>query len=96
MKSLPHPAAPLLDNLWSEGVPVTMAGEDWSADKIQDMARRGPHKSAKDHAVFVRDEMARFAEQGLWAVLPLSEVEDRDRLRLSPLGVVPQRDRRPK
>jgi hypothetical protein len=96
VKYLPHPAAPLLDNIRSEGVPVTMSGDEWSAEKIQEMARRGPHKSAKDHALFIRDEMASFAEQGFWVVLPLPEVEDMDRLRLSPLGVVPQRDRRPR
>ena len=62
--SLPHPAAPLLANWRSEGVPVTMSGEDWSHEKIQETARRGPHKSAKDYADFVRDEMASFAEQG--------------------------------
>ena len=73
-----------------------MSGEDWSHEKIQETARRGPHKSAKDYADFVRDEMASFAEQGFWVVLPLPEVEDRSRLRLSPLGVVPQRDRRPR
>jgi hypothetical protein len=96
VKYLPHPATPLLDNIRSEGVPVTMSGDEWSAEKIQEMARRGPHKSAKDHALFIRDEMASFAEQGFWVVLPLPEVEDMDHLRLSPLGVVPQRDRRPR
>ena len=96
VKYLPHPAASLLATWRSEGVPVTMSGEDWSKEKIREMAQRGPHKSAKDYADFVRDEMASFAEQGFWAVLPLSEVEDMDRLRLSPLGVVPQRDRRPR
>jgi hypothetical protein len=73
-----------------------MSGEEWSAEKIEEMAHRGPHKSAKDHAAFVREEMASFAEQGFWVVLPLPEVRDMGRLRLSPLGVVPQRDRRPR
>jgi hypothetical protein len=96
VRHVPHPAAPLLHNIRSEGVPVTMSGDKWSPAKIRDMARRGPHKSAKDHAAFVREEMASFAEQGFWVVLPLHEVEDRELLRLSPLGVVPQRDRRPR
>jgi hypothetical protein len=96
VRYLPHPASSFLTNVRSEGVPVTMSGEEWSPEKIEEMARRGPHKSAKDHATFVREEMASFAEQGFWVVLPLPEVRDKGRLRLSPLGVVPQRDRRPR
>ena len=96
VQHLPHPAAPLLHRIRTEGVPVTMADAEWSSEQIHNMARRGPHKSAMDHAAFVREEMANFAEQGFWVVLPLHEVEDRERLRLSPLGVVPQRDRRPR
>ena len=41
VRFLPHPAAPLLDKIRSEGVPVTMSGDAWSAEKIQEMARRG-------------------------------------------------------
>jgi hypothetical protein len=57
---------------------------------------RGPHKSAQEHAAFVREEMADFCQQGFWVVLPLDEVIDMKLLRLSPLGVVPQRNRRPR
>jgi hypothetical protein len=46
VRYLPHPAASLLHSIRSRGVPVTMADGEWSAEKIQDMARRGPHKSA--------------------------------------------------
>jgi hypothetical protein len=96
VQHLPHPAASFLNNIRLDGVPVTMSGDEWTPEKLRDVVRRGPHKSAKDHATFVREEMASFAEQGFWVVLPLHEVEDRKLLRLSPLGVVPQRDRRPR
>lgn len=39
-------------------------------------------------------EMLDFCEQGFWTVLPLSVVLALPHLRLSPLGVVPQRNRR--
>ena len=40
--------------------------------------------------------MADFIEKGFWTVLPFDVVKDLPNLRLSPLGVVPQRDRRPR
>lgn len=40
--------------------------------------------------------MLEFCQQGYWVVLPYEAVADLQRLRVSPLGVVPQRDRRPR
>ena len=57
---------------------------------------RGPHKSAKEERAFVCEEILDFCSQGYWAVLPYSEVRLWKDLRISPLGVVPQRDRRPR
>jgi hypothetical protein len=93
---LPHPAATLLNDIRENGVPVNVAGEEWTKSKLEAAAARGPHKSAQEHAAFVREEMADFCRQGFWVVLPLDEVIDLELLRLSPLGVVPQRDRRPR
>ena len=59
-------------------------------------AKRGCHKSARDHTEFVCDELADFCRQGYWTVLPFAAVQSWPSLRLSPLGVVPQRDRRPR
>ena len=42
------------------------------------------------------EELLDFCEQGYWTVLPFSAICDLPDLRLSPLGVVPQRDRRPR
>ena len=57
---------------------------------------RGSHQSALSHLEFLRDEMADMVDQGYWVVLPYSTVLNLSHLRLSPLGVVPQRDRRPR
>ena len=57
---------------------------------------RGPHKSARGERDFVFAEILDFCAQGYWAVLPYEVVKDWPNLRVSPLGVVPQRDRRPR
>ena len=40
--------------------------------------------------------MLDFCQQGYWAVVPYATVRQWRKLRISPLGVVPQRDRRPR
>ena len=57
---------------------------------------RGPHKSAHEERAFVFEEILDFCGQGYWAVLPYSHVHNWKDLHISPLGVVPQRDRRPR
>jgi hypothetical protein len=57
-------------------------------------AHRGSHRSAKEDVAFVCTEMLEFCNQGFWTVLPLSVALTLPHLRLSPLGVVPQRNRR--
>lgn len=42
------------------------------------------------------EEMLDFCAQGYWIVLPFDDVQAFPQLRISPLGVVPQRDRRPR
>jgi hypothetical protein len=62
---------------------------------------RGPHKSAVEHAKFLGEELVEFILKGQWVVLPYSEVarlspQVRRQLRISPMGVVPQREQRPR
>jgi hypothetical protein len=57
-----------------------VVGEEWSKEKLIATAARGPHKSAQEHAPFVREEMADFIQQGFWVVLPLDEVINLDLL----------------
>jgi hypothetical protein len=58
--------------------------------------KRGPHKSAIEHSSFLDEEMATMVSRGQWMVLPYSMVRDIPGLRISPIGVVPQHDRRPR
>ena len=88
--TIPHKAARLLDYLRRKGAGVMMHAQ------VRQAARRGSHKSARDHTAFVCEELLEFCEQGYWVVLPLATVLDWPNLRLSPLGVVPQRERQPR
>ncbi len=57
---------------------------------------RGSHASAHAHAAFLRSEMADMVAKGYWTVLPYRLVRELHNLQLSPIGVVPQGDRRPR
>ena len=91
-----HPAGPYLDRLRPIGAPVLQSSKPWSRDEISVALARGSHQSALGHLEFLRTEMADMVDQGYWTVLPYSMVLNLSHLRLSPLGVVPQRDRRPR
>jgi hypothetical protein len=54
--------------------------------------QRGSHQSAKANTDFLRNEMANMIEQKFWTVVPFSLVKHLPNLKLSPMGVVPQRD----
>ena len=95
-KRLRHRAASYLEKLRRHGAQAKLSGPAWSAEQLEACVARGPHKSAVEHSEFVRDEMADFCDKGFWTVLPFNLVKDLPNLRLSPLGVVPQRDRRPR
>ena len=94
--TIPHPAGPYLKRLRSVGAPVLQHTAPWSHQRRLQALRRGCHKSAKGYAQFLRDEMADMVKAGHWIVLPASRVLHLPRLRLSPIGVIPQRDRRPR
>lgn len=93
---LKHPAASLLKHLRGRGVPIPMTTPPWTKERLAAALARGPHKSAKEYAEFVCEEFVDFINKKFWTVLPYNEVRDLDNLRLSPLGVVPQRERRPR
>lgn len=92
--SLPHKAARFLDYLRRKGAAVPLRTGAWDADRLRQAALRGSHRSAKDAVEFVCTEMLEFCAQGFWTVLPLHVALQLPHLRLSPLGVVPQRSRR--
>ena len=96
IQHLPHPAAPLLHALRNHGAPATLLTPPWSSTQLDQAANRGSHSSSLDHIDFVHEEMADMVEKGFWTVLPYHQVAHLPGLRLSPLGVVPQRERRPR
>ena len=97
VRNLPHCAGRLLEHLRSRGASVLMATPPcWPRHQRDAAVVRGPHKSAYEDREFVFQEIMDFCTQGYWTVLPYEQVQDWADLRISPLGVVPQRDRRPR
>ncbi len=96
MDKVRHPARRLLRQYKSRGVPVVMSTAPWSPGRIQAALQRGPHKSAIEHSEFLRSEFANMVQKNQWVVLPFSSVADLPGLCISPMGVVPQHERRPR
>jgi hypothetical protein len=96
ISTLPHPARRLLQHLGNNGAPVVLTTDPWSLQRRDAAMARGSHASTKEHEVFLRVEMSAMVSKGFWIVLPYSQVRSLPGLRLSPMGVVPQRDRRPR
>ena len=94
MQDLPHQAGEYLASLHEHGVPCIQEDEDWSLELLDERMARGCHRSATEHKAFIREEMADFVENGFYAVLPYSKVRHLKGLRLSPLGIKEERDRR--
>lgn len=92
---IPHPAAQLLEELRTAGA-TAATSNPWTLTQRLDALARGAHKSAKDNVPFLREEFTDMMLKGQWTLLPARLLIGDDDLRLSPLGVVPQRDRRPR
>ncbi len=73
-----------------------MATPQWDKSLLEEALARGAHQSAKLHKCFLRDEFAEMIQKRFWVVLPVEVVLREEGLRLSPLGVVPQKERRPR
>ena len=93
---LPHPAAQLLAQLRTAGAPALQTTPPWSLTDLDAAVERGAHRSTLEHCDFLREEFADMVEAGQWLVLPFSLVRHLQGLCLSPTGVVPQKDRRPR
>ena len=93
---LDHPAAELLGLYRDRGVDFRTGAQDWDQDHVSRVIERGAHRSATEHLAFVRQEFVDFIQKRYWIVLPASDVMNLPGLRLSPLGVVPQAERRPR
>lgn len=93
---LPHPASALLQHLRKSGAPSLQSTAPWPLDRLDAAVKRGAHRSTFLHADFLREEFADMVAAGQWLVLPYRCVRHLQNLRLSPTGVVPQRNRRPR
>jgi hypothetical protein len=70
--------------------------EPWTEDLKDKRFQRGPHKSAEEQIKFLQEEYVDFCKKGFWMLLPYKVVQCLPGLQLSPHGVVPQREQRPR
>ncbi len=97
IRSIPHPAAPYLQRLATQGVPAPSAGPPWNIHQQDAAVARGPHPSARlQHAAFLLEDIYEYVRAGYWLVLPYSALRGHPLLKIAPAGVVPQRERRPR
>ena len=68
----------------------------WTLAQRDTAVRRGPHQSSIQYRAFLRDELADMVERATWIVLPYHQLRHMRNLRISPMGVVPQHERRPR
>jgi hypothetical protein len=57
---------------------------------------QGPHQSSTAYTAFLRGEFSVMIRKKQWILLPAALVMTEEELRLSPLRVLPQQDRRPR
>ena len=83
---------------WGASAPqvVQLGTPPWDLAQLDHMAHPGPHQSAHEHCEFLYTEMADMADKGQWLVLPYAAARTLPRFCLSPVGVVPQHNRRPR
>ena len=91
-----HPARRLLVQYKYRGVPVKFHSAPWSDKQKHHALQRGPHQSCRNHLEFLSEEFCDMIRKEQWVVLPYQVANQLPNLRLSPPGVVPQRDRRPR
>ena len=91
-----HPARRLLNHYKHRGVPVKFTSPKWSRTELKAALTRGAHKSCNEHIDFLNEEFVDMIKKGQWVILPATMAMELEGLRLSPPGVVPQRDRRPR
>jgi hypothetical protein len=86
----------MLNCLRTRGATVGLKKGKWTRAQKLDALERGSHQSACQHSDFLCEEFVDMIQKGHWVLLPAHMVLDEENLRISPLAVVPQRDRRPR
>ena len=92
----PHRANTYLRTIHKHGCPVRLHSKPWSKAKITQALQRGPHQSCNNYIDFLKEEFADMIGKSQWVVLPFDLAKSLPNLTLSPPGVVPQWDRRPR
>ena len=93
---MPHDAAGYLDFLRRIGAPVVSHAPPKTPAELQAAVDRGPHPSATAYADFLWGEAYEMCQRRHAMILPFSAVKNITGVEISPPGVVPQRDRRPR
>ena len=96
VRSLSHSAAAYQHQLRSQGAPVRCTTPAWSHQRRDHSIQRGPHPSTAPYLHFLENDMADMIRKGYWIVLPYHLVRHLPNLRISPMGAVPQCERRPR
>ena len=91
-----HKAASYLKRIGRSGVPVLQKSAPWTLEQKEAAIARGSHQSTEQHHDFLDNEMADMIDQKHWILIPYKYIRLHTHLRLSPMGVVPQRERRPR
>jgi hypothetical protein len=94
LQDLPHPAANLLQQLRNDGASVPLEAPPWTIEQQRAAIDRGAHKSSYAYLEFLREDFADMIRKRFWIVLPAADVIGQPELRISPVGVVPQKERR--
>ena len=94
--AIKHPANRLLHHYKQHGVPVVTSNPPLSSTELLHAIKRGPHISANQHKEFLFEEFIDMINKEQWIILPFEQVKNLKGLRISPSGVVPQRERRPR
>jgi hypothetical protein len=97
LRAAGHPFFPTLHEWGTEGVPVD-CGPDWSWDVIEHAVERGPHRSAmeKENIALVHEDVQYQVDAGFSRIVLWSDLQELrpSKLKISPMAVVPQKDRR--
>ena len=94
--NISHPASGLLDDLRRSGAPVEFSSPALDADQLEEALEYGSHGSCLRGLDFIGQETMDFVRKGFYAALPYDDVKELGQfcISLSPMGLIPQRDRR--
>ena len=91
-----HPARRLLLHYKHHGAPNKFKTRRWNEETIQKAIDRGAHRSCHNYLDFLEEEFVSMIKKKQWIILPHNEIAHFKDLRISPPGVIPQRERRPR